>query len=283
MDQVCVITGGGSGMGLATARLLGQGRRVVISGRTAAKLDAATRELREQGIDGHAVECDVSDKASVERLAATARELGSISTVVHAAGISPSMGDAERVLAINALGTAHVHEVFPRYMERDACIIDVASMGGYMLPGWLLPTAAYPLCFSQPQRFMRKTLGRSRWFPKKLRSGVAYAISKNFVIWLAQADAGRLGAQGIRVLSVSPGTFETDMGEAEREDAEPLIDYCAIKRFGRVDEVARLLAFCADERLGYLTGVDILCDGGCVSGYRRRRQQPPGLAGAALL
>jgi len=70
----------------------------------------------------------------------------------------------------------------------------------------------------------------------------------------------------VRVISVSPGSFATEMGELAKEGADELTKFCAVRRYGRVEEIAQLLASCADKRLGYLTGVDILCDGGCLAG-----------------
>jgi len=108
-------------------------------------------------------------------------------------------------------------------------------------------------------------MGRVNFFPGRVRPGVAYAISKNFQLDYVRMEAARFGASGARVLSVSPGNFDTPMGAVEKEEAELYIRYCAVKRLGRVEEIARLFAMCADEGMGYLTGVDILCDGGCVA------------------
>ena len=67
------------------------------------------------------------------------------------------------------------------------------------------------------------------------------------------------------------------MGEIEKDSAGAYTKYCAIKRFGRVDEIASLLAFCASDKAGYLTGADILCDGGCVaSGFNPLTGKSPG-------
>jgi NAD(P)-dependent dehydrogenase (short-subunit alcohol dehydrogenase family) len=112
---------------------------------------------------------------------------------------------------------------------------------------------------------MAKMMQRVNLFPKKNRSGIAYGISKNFVIWYAKTDAEKFGKKGIRVVSVSPGLFETPMGEVERDISEDFIDQCAIKRYGKVEEIAHLFKYIADEKLAYLTGVDILCDGGCIA------------------
>ncbi|MGB9342165.1 SDR family oxidoreductase, partial [Trichococcus sp.] len=123
----------------------------------------------------------------------------------------------------------------------------------------------YKMALLDEELFKKKMLRWLQLFPKKVRSGVAYGISKHFVIWLAQQDASRFGEKGIRVLSVTPGNFETPMGELEAEEAQTYLKYNAIKRLGKVDEIAQLFAACLDERMGYLTGTDIVCDGGCIA------------------
>ncbi len=87
---------------------------------------------------------------------------------------------------------------------------------------------------------MKKMMNWINLFPKKVRAGVDYGISKHFVIWFAKQDAARFGEKGIRVLSVSPGNFETPMGELEKEEGSKYVQNCAIKRFGHVNEIASL-------------------------------------------
>ena len=75
--------------------------------------------------------------------------------------------------------------------------------------------------------------------------------------------AARFGAKGARILSVSPGSFDSAMGRLEKgSGSERLVACAALKRFGPSEEFAELLAFCACSKPGYFTGVDILCDGG---------------------
>lgn len=265
MKKVCVITGGGSGMGLATAKIMGEDHFVIIAGRTVSKLQGAVEDLKNIGVGVEGFPCDVSDLESVERLAQRAKEIGEISTVIHAAGLSPNMGSAELLMQVNALGTIHVNDVFYKYMEEGSCLIDVASMSGYLIPGIIMPKRSYKLSLFDKELFMKKMMFRVQLFPKKLQSDIAYGISKNFVIWYAKKEAARFGEKGIRILSVSPGSFETPMGNLEKERVLSYTQSCAIKRLGKVEEIAQLFAFCADKRMGYLTGVDILCDGGLVA------------------
>ncbi|MGH3166194.1 MAG: SDR family oxidoreductase [Trebonia sp.] len=93
--------------------------------------------------------------------------------------------------------------------------------------------------------------------PRKQRSRIAYPITKNFVIWYTAKMAAAFGAKGARILSVSPGIINTEMGRLEKDDAAGLIWDSALKRLGEPEEVAELLAFCASGKAGYLTGVDI--------------------------
>jgi NAD(P)-dependent dehydrogenase (short-subunit alcohol dehydrogenase family) len=105
-----------------------------------------------------------------------------------------------------------------------------------------------------------------RMAPRKTRPGIAYSLSKSFVVWYCKSQAARFGRQGARILSVSPGSIDTRMGRLEEQSgAGAMVDYAALKRFGKAEEMAELLAFCAGVKASYLTGVDILCDGGVVA------------------
>lgn len=265
MKNICVITGGGSGMGLATAKMMGKEYSIIICGRTVSKLESAVNKLREEGIDIEAVACDVSKRESVRELAQYASKKGEVAAVIHAAGVSPNMGNAETIMKINALGTINVNNEFYKVMGEKSCIIDVSSMSAYLTPKMIMPTRLYKYSVTDPEVFMKKVMKRIHIFPKKVQAGVAYGISKNFVIWFAKQDAARYGEKGARVISISPGNFETPMGELEREEGEAYIKYCAIKRFGYVEEIASLFAYCVSPSAGYLTGIDIICDGGLVA------------------
>ena len=265
MKNICVITGGGSGMGLATAKWMGKDHDIIICGRSVSKLENAVSELKAEGIAVEAHACDVSDFDSVKKLANYAKEKGKVTAVIHAAGMSPHMGDAKQIMEVNALGTINMNNAFYEVIEKGGCIIDVSSMSAYLAPKLIMPIGLYKYSLADSELFMKKIMKRVNLFPKKVRTGVSYGISKHFVIWFAKQDAARFGKKGVRVLSVSPGNFETPMGELEKEEGDSFTKHCAIKRFGQVDEIASLFAYCASPSAGYLTGVDILCDGGLVA------------------
>ena len=263
--KICVITGGGSGMGLATARIMGKDHIVILVSRTLSKLESAAFELRKEGIEAYPFDCDIADRKAVKELAAYAKFLGEVKAVIHAAGMSPHMGDPEKIMTTNALGTININEAFYEVMESGSCIIDVSSMASYMVPKIIYPTRAYKFSRSDQALFIKKMMSRVNLFPQNSRAYLAYAISKNFIIWYARTDAEKFGRKGIRVLSVSPGFFDTPMGDLEKDLSDGYIPFSALKRTGNVEEIANLFAFCVNEKLGYLTGTDILCDGGCIA------------------
>jgi NAD(P)-dependent dehydrogenase (short-subunit alcohol dehydrogenase family) len=273
MRKTCVITGGGSGIGLATAKILGRENYVILAGRTLKKLEAAVSELESLGIEAEAFVCDTSDMTSVRELASRAKAVGKVSAVIQSAGLSPHMADARTIMQVNALGTINVNDAFFEVAGEGSCIIDLSSFAAYFTPKEAMPTSLFDLARTNKRLFLDKVMEQVDAVPEGIRSSMAYSISKNFTIWCARTDAGRFGEKGARVLSVSPGLFETPMGEAEMSTGLELTALGAIKRMGRVDEVAYLLAYLVDEKLGYLTGTDIVCDGGVLaSGAAEKRK-----------
>ncbi len=273
MDSISVITGGGSGIGFATAKILGENNDIILCGRNLKKLEKAVEDLKREGIGAEAFKCDVADRSSVGKLAVYAKKTGKISSVINAAGMSPHMGEAKSIMEANALGTININEAFYKVMEKGSCIINISSMSAHLAPKILMPVRSYKYSRTNRDIFMKKMMARVNLFPGRLRSDLAYCISKHFVIWYTKTDANKMGEKGIRILSVSPGSIATPMADLEKETSD-YIKYCAIKRYGRAEELASLLAFCASEKAGYLTGEDILCDGGCVaSGFNPLRDK----------
>lgn len=274
MKKVCVITGGGSGMGLEAAKFMPRDRVILIAGRTVAKLEKALGELKELGFEAYAHAVDTSVRNSVRELAEYAASLGEITNVINSAGMSPAQTNGEKLLRINALGTVYVNQEFSRLMKEGSVIVDIASNSAYSLPEFIIPKKAYPLAETDEEKFVAKILKRANIAKTEYqKAGFAYAISKNFVCWYAAKCAFEYGKKGIRVVSLSPGLIATDMGNAEKENGGFLIKFAAEERMGRPEELGFAIATVADERNGYLAGVDILCDGGSTRGQKEFKKQ----------
>ncbi|WP_082973265.1 SDR family oxidoreductase [Mycobacterium sp. E2327] len=271
MNRVSVITGGAGGMGLATAKIVGRDNTVVLCDVRQDRLNAAAATLKDLGITPTAVDCDVTDRGAVDALLDTATKLGTLTSVIHAAGVSPSMGAADYVMRTNAVGTVNVNEAFYQIAGEGAVIVNVASMSAYMLPGEIVPAHQFPLALDDPEAFMGAMLAACDIAPEEARSGLAYALSKTFVKWYSQAQAERFNARGLRIVSVSPGSTDTEMGRLEEQaGAGAMVADAAVPRWGKAEEMAELLAFCASEKAGYLTGADILNDGGVIASMTER-------------
>ena len=274
MKKVCVITGGGSGMGLEAAKFMPKDKIIVIAGRTVAKLEKALEELKALGFEAYAHAVDTSVRESVRELAEYAATLGEITNVINSAGMSPAQTNGEKLLRINALGTVYVNEEFSRLMNKGSVIVDISSNSAYSLPGFIIPKKAYPLAETDEEKFIAKILKRANIAKTDYqKAGFAYAISKNFVCWYAAKCAFEYGKKGIRVVSLSPGLIATDMGNAEKENGGYLIKFAAEERMGKPEELGFAIATVADERNGYLAGVDILCDGGSTAGQKVYKKQ----------
>lgn len=268
MKTVCVITGGGSGMGLAAAKNMPKDKIIVVTGRTMKKLEKAVKELEDAGYEAYAKTCDTSDRLQVRELAEYAASLGEIKNVIHAAGLSPAMANPEQLIRVNALGTVYINQEFSKLMKKGSVIVDVSSNSAYMIPDFLARDKVFSLAETDEKLFLKKILS----LPNKLKgykaSGLAYGLSKKFVIRYASKCAYQYGEKGIRVCSLSPGLVATDMGKLEAEEGGALIETTAEKRMGKPEELGYALATLADERNGYLAGVDVLVDGGSINGKK---------------
>jgi len=271
LSRVAVITGGAGGMGLATAKVVGREHALVLCDIRQDRLDGAVALLEGLGIEVTAVTCDVTDRTAVAEMFQTATSLGVVVSVIHTAGVSPSMGDAEYVTRTNALGTLHVNEAFHAAAPAGSAIVNVASMAAYLVPEELIPTAAFPTALDDEDAFMAVVRSACDAMPEASRSAFAYAVSKSFVKWYSASQAERFNGRGQRIVSVSPGSVDTEMGKLEeRNGAGAIVADFAVPRWGNAEEMADLFAFCAGDRAGYLTGTDILVDGGVVASMRER-------------
>lgn len=267
--NISVITGGHGGMGSAIAKELGKDSVLVLASRDAQLLRKAQTEMKYLGYESHVLPTDVRSKDEVEALAAYAAELGDITRVIHTGGVSPADNGAETVLQTNALGTVHVTNAFYPRIAEGGVMINFASLAAYSMEA---PDEWYEVfdeCDSPD--FPNKLLELTSPFQGDafVCAGVAYCISKRFVIYYSQKNTVRFAAKGCRILSISPGSYMTPMHQklldVQPETAQMQLESIPFGRWGRPYEIAGLVSFLCSPAAGFLAGTDILTDGGQIA------------------
>jgi NAD(P)-dependent dehydrogenase (short-subunit alcohol dehydrogenase family) len=282
---VRVVTGGASGMGRACAsRLLPLGGVLLVADRSDT-IEEAAGKLRSDAHDGttvKAVRCDVSAPEDVAALARQAADLGPLRAVVHAAGVSPMMGDWQAMFTVDLVGTALVVDAFRPLATRSSAVVCFASAAAHQLPQpfdeRLTSIVEDPLAPDLLERLA------DAGFAQAPDGGMAYSWAKRGVVLLVQREAVGWGQAGARICSVSPGMIDTPMGRLEMRH-QPMIPlmvkHTPLAREGTPDEVASVVTFLLSEDAGFMTGCDVLVDGGVVPTLRRAIGGSPMEAGPA--
>ncbi|HEY6318507.1 MAG TPA: SDR family oxidoreductase [Acidimicrobiia bacterium] len=254
--SVVVVTGAARGMGRACVeRFRHEATRVL-----AVDLDTPAIE------DTTGLACDISNPEAVRTLADKARELGAFRALVHAAGISPTMASGRRIFEVDLVGTQLLLDAFEPLVEPGSSAVCFASSAAHQV-SLLGPDPTLDALVEDPtsEGFLDRAASR---FDDR---GLAYGWAKRGVIRAVARAAITWGHRGGRVNSVSPGLIDTGMGRQEFE-AQPImqvmLDNTPVGRLGRADEVAAVVQFLASDEASFLSGIDVLVDGGCLEGLR---------------
>ncbi|HEX5253937.1 MAG TPA: SDR family oxidoreductase [Mycobacterium sp.] len=264
-SEVLVVIGVG-GMGQAIARRLGPGKIVLLADFNQETLELVASSMTSDGHTVQTLPVDVSSPDSVDSLARRATELGSVTQLVHTAGVSPAQASAEAVLRVDLLGVALVLEVFGKIIAPGGAGVVVASMAGYLFPAF---TAEQERALAHTPAPELLTLPHIN--PGAVTdSALAYGIAKRANHIRVQAASMAWGRRGARVNSISPGCIATPMGHLELvspigDGMRGMVAASATGRLGTPDEIAAAAAFLLGPEAAFITGIDLLVDGGVVA------------------
>ena len=272
--EVSVVIGNG-GMGRAVARRIGAGHRLLIADHEEDALEPVAERLRDDGFEVITQTVDVTSRKSVAGLAHTAAELGRVTRLVHTAGVSPAQAPIPAILAVDVLGPALVLDEFKDVITPGGAGVVIASNAGHFYPGPLAPEDIHEL-----SEFSAEDLaGHPLLSPERYVDGsIAYQFAKRAAQLRVKAvAAGAWGDRGARLNSISPGVISTPMGRAELDGGDQglvrgLIEASAIKRLGAAEEIAAAAEFLLSA--SFVTGTDLLVDGGAVAAITSGRFDP---------
>ncbi|MGA7598511.1 MAG: SDR family oxidoreductase [Pseudolabrys sp.] len=267
MRDVVVVIGPGQ-IGQAIVRRVGVGKHVLLADMRPDNANAAAEILGNAGYDVSVATVDASSRDTVHALVKRATDLGDVTGLIHAAGVSATQASPGTILKVDLYGTALVLEEFGSVIARGGAGVVIASQSGHRLP---------PLTVEQNKALattpVEELLSLPFLQPDRVTDSLnAYQISKRGNSLRVMAEAVRWGKRGARVNTISPGIIMTPLAKDELsgprgEGYRRMIKLSAVGRVGTPDEVGTVAALLMGPNGGFITGSDFLMDGGVTAAY----------------
>jgi len=272
--EVVVLTGAGQ-IGMAIARRVGNGKKILIADWKIENANKIAKIMSEAGYDVIPLKVDISSKPSIQELIKSAKQEGEIALFINAAGVSPSQANIEEILKIDLYGTALLLEEFGKVIKKGGAGVIIASQSGHRMPA-LTPEQDKLLATTLSEQLLQLEITKKENIIDTLH---AYQIAKRCNVKRVMAEAIHWGQRGARINSISPGIIMTPLALDElngpRGDFyKNMFKQSPAGRPGIADEVANVAELLLSERGSFITGTDILIDGGATASYFYGPLQP---------
>ena len=267
MKDVMLWTGAGQ-IGMAIARRTGFGKKIIVGDKNINNAKKIAKIMAEAGFDIEPAECDISSRDSILSLIKKGQEYGEISTLINAAGVSPSQAPIETILKVDLYGTAVLLEEAGKAIKQGGRGITVSSQSGHRMPA-LPPEIDEQLAMTPAEELLNLEVLK----PENIKDTLhAYQMAKRCNVKRVMAEAVKWGKRGARINSISPGIIVTPLAIDEfngpRGDFyKNMFAKCPAGRPGTADEVANLAEILLSEKADFITGSDFLIDGGATAAY----------------
>lgn len=256
---IAIVTGAAGGMGAPAARLLAaDGWPLLLCDLDSGRLESIAAPLRENGTEAEILAADIAAADFPEILVAA---LGKrpVGAMIHTAGLSPTMAEPRRILEVNLDATVRLVDAVRPRMSDGGAVVLFASSAGHMA---ISPEA--DAAFNGPL----PAEGSAALLKFAPTPQAAYPLSKRAVLRLVEREAAAFGARKARIVSVSPGLIDTAMTRAEAEvssQIKMMLERTPLARLGKPEEVAAVAVFLCSPAASYVTGIDVLVDGGTMT------------------
>lgn len=265
--DVMILTGAGQ-IGMAIARRMGYGMKIVIGDKKQENAQMIAKIMNDAGFDVEAMEMDLSSRESIKSLIAEAQKYGDISMLINAAGVSPSQAPVESILKVDLYGTAVLLEEVGKVIKEGGVGVTISSQSGHRMPA-LTPEEDEQLACTPAEDLLKLDLLQ----PENIRDTLhAYQLAKRCNEKRVMAESVKWGEKGARINSISPGIIVTPLAIDEfngpRGDFyKNMFAKCPAGRPGTADEVANVAELLLSDKGAFITGADFLIDGGATASY----------------
>lgn len=274
MKDVILLTGAGQ-IGLAIARRMGYGKKIVIGDKKIENAQDVARIMSDAGFDCVAIETDISSRDSILGLIAEGQKYGEISYLINAAGVSPSQASIETILKVDLYGTAVLLEEVGKVIKNGGAGVTISSQSGHRMKQ-LTPEEDEQLATTPTEQLLHLEIVQ----PKNIADTLhAYQMAKRCNEKRVMAESVKWGERGARLNSISPGIIVTPLAIDEfngiRGDFyKNMFAKCPAHRPGTADEVANVAELLMSDKGAFITGADFLIDGGATAAYFYGELQP---------
>ena len=266
--EVVALLGAGS-MGMAIAERVAQNRIVLLGDISENALETSRQKLEYSGYHVETMRVDASDKDSIYAFAKKAKELGNVKYYIHTAGASPNQTNPQHMIKLDLIGSAYALDAFGEVMAKDGAGILISSQTGYMLPQPLTNEEEYALTMTPADELSQLPMLQPNVI---VNSGIAYIMSKRANQLRVRKAAIDWGKRGARVNTISPGVVVTPLAydefRAAGEGYQKMIEASAMHRVGNPAEIANAAQFLLSDQASFITGTDLLVDGGTIAAIK---------------
>ena len=265
--DVVILTGAGQ-IGMAIARRIGFGKKIIIGDKSLNNAQTISKIMNDAGFDTISVEMDLSSRESIMNLINEALKYGQISALINAAGVSPSQAPIEAILKVDLYGTAVLLEEVGKVIKEGGVGVTISSQSGFRMPA-LTPEQDELLATTPTEELLALEMLQ----PKNIRDTLhAYQMAKRCNEKRVMAEAVKWGERGARLNDIAPGIIVTPLAIDEfngpRGDFyKNMFAKCPAGRPGTADEVANVAELLMSPAGAFITGSTILIDGGATASY----------------